>query len=381
MSKEKKNEIELPDFSHTALKTTDISPPSTPDGVEGISSSSNRVLLPPLVLSDQSPSKNSYSVSPSGEPSPVFMPRNSPSPSRRLSFSREMGGSPKSTPGFFSRPNTPAFLSRPHSTTSAEEDTSQSLVDLLAKMTPGWSMEKERFTNQAMNRPSHEMKNVSVLDTLKIQRNKDNIKRFIQDQLHRAKAALVFLDFQQQKEKTQSSLLSEQEVTDYPKVLLECLVSASLAENLVKGQMVVSFYRQNQPTLTKYLSGGQLEFLDQRLRESFLVKNQPTLLDPLHEKTEVEFKHTLDPYNAQLRASWESSAISSDHKGGASDPQENSVAATITPPEPSSSSTLVNLSAMCAREKAQSAPVPTPVRVTLETPDLKTQKACCCLIS
>jgi hypothetical protein len=373
MSKEVKNEIELPGFSHTQLKITDITPPSTPEGVERISSS-GRMLLPPLVLSDRSPSKNS--VSPLGEPSPLSMPHNSPSVSRRLSFSRETRGSPKSTVGFFPPPNTSLSPSRPYSTTAAEEDTHQSLVDLLAKMRPsGWSIEKERFTKQAMREQSREMKNVSVFDLLRIQSNKDNIKRFIQDQLHKAKAACVFLDFQQQKEKTQSSLLSEQEVTDYPKILLECLVSASLAENLIKGQTVVSFYQQNQATLTKYLSGAQLEFLDQQLGESPLVKNHPRSSNPLHEKTEVASENKLDPYNAQLRASWESKETLSDHKEGVSD-KESPVAAMTTPPEPSSSSALVNLSAMCTREKAQSAPV----QVTAETPDVKTQKACCCLI-
>jgi hypothetical protein len=90
MSKEVKNEIELPDSNHTLLKITDITPLSTPERVERISSS-GQPMLPPLVLSDQSPSKNSYSVSPSGEPSPLPEP-GSPSVSRRLSFSRGMGG-------------------------------------------------------------------------------------------------------------------------------------------------------------------------------------------------------------------------------------------------------------------------------------------------
>jgi hypothetical protein len=128
------------------------------------------------------------------------------------------------------------------------KNSDESLMEILSEIKLGWSMEKERFIRQVMRRSDQDMPLVSIPMQSQLQKNKENILHFVNEQLDRAKAAHMLLRFHQERSPSRSTSLLALDA-EYRKIREECLVSAGWAEHCIGGHTVSDYCREQKSSL------------------------------------------------------------------------------------------------------------------------------------
>jgi hypothetical protein len=128
------------------------------------------------------------------------------------------------------------------------KNSDESLMEILSEIKLGWSMEKERFIRQVMRRSDQDMPLISVPMQSQLQKNKENILHFVNEQLDRAKAAHMLLRFHQERNPSRSTSLLALDA-EYRKIREECLVSAGWAEHCIGGHTVADYCREQKSSL------------------------------------------------------------------------------------------------------------------------------------
>ena len=322
------------------------------------------VLLPRLALSDHSPSKSSSGGSSHREPSPLsgLEPGTT---TRRSLFSKDVSNSR----GKSNRsPLSPTLFSRQLSASETKQEDPDLIIRLSQINGSGWSAVKEHWVNQVMQQPVEGYPaRVSILHQLKLQKNKENIRAFVKEQLNRAKAAQIFLDFHQQKHKAFSTLLNEQEELDYRKTLAECLISACWAENVIGDRAAIDYYHQHKSVLMEYCDHLALEKLEG------LSQRENRIPSEARQSPRIEGDSKESPSLIELSRS------KSDNLDHTHSSQETLADHYRTDSPKDKTSPLVNLSVLCAREKAQT--LETKKTEVIPEPLKKTPSHCCCLVS
>lgn len=328
-------------MDHSSPRAGESTPSSTPE-VRG--EIGDTTLFPALTLSDRSPSKSSEGSSSRHDPSPRALAAPRTATTRRLSFSRDV---PSPRPKLhFSSPS-PTLFSRPLSVPETKQPNGELISRLSQISGRGWSVEKEQWVRQVMQQPVpvDNLPQISILDQFKLQKNKKNIRSFVKEQLDRAKAAQVFLEFHQQKKKALSLLLNEGEERDYQKTFVECLMSACWAENLIGEHNAIDYYQQQKSTRMEY--GGaafeRLNFFDQRTTrsrsQSDEVKEKKTK-EESKESTASLFSIEMNPRKVVGRFHSSPETRTDSHL-------------LVIPSSTDTTSPLIHASVLCAREKAQ----------------------------
>ncbi len=166
-------------MDHPSPSTGETTPSSTPE-VKG--EIGGAALLPRWTLSelDHSPSESSRVSPPRSSPISLLQKEPSTTKVQQLSLSEDTS-SLRRTPYLFS-PN-PPLLSRSLYTPETKQPDSE-LIDWLSLIGgPDWSAEKEQWVKKVLRQTTEGLPRISILDQLKIQKNKGNIRIFVKEQL------------------------------------------------------------------------------------------------------------------------------------------------------------------------------------------------------